>query len=424
MPITEDRAPVNGSETEFSLFTIMTILFRWRKLLLWFTLGGIIIGIAVAFLLPNWYFSYATVKSAAVQRQGLNSLLGGGGLDQLMGGFSDLGLSSGPSDLHLFESIIHSRRVLGKTVQQFDLMNLYGSRYFVDAIDELKSNTESKVDIEGGTLTLGVYDKSPQRAQQIAAFMLQELNTVNIELNTIRGHNTREFIESRYNEAMTQLHQAEDSLKAFQQSNGVYLLDEQAKRALEAAAELNGQLTAREVQLRILRDRLNEDQPEVLRLQEETNALRSKLREFYYGGDIARAGKNDPRMFVPFSTAPEVGQRYLRLLRTVKINEKISETLIPLLEKAKIDEKQDTPTLLVIDSPFVPEKKSRPIRFLIVAAFLFGGFFSSLLYILGAERLRVLKAHKPERYAQLNQFASDVKHSAASVLHRTGRSPK
>ena len=104
-----------------------------------------------------------------------------------------------------------------------------------------------------------------------------------------------------------------------------------------------------------------EQNPQMLRIQEELTSLRSEM---------ARMEKNSSTdkgdVLTPVGKAPEVGLEYIRKYRDVKYYETLFELLAKQYEMARIDEARDATLIQVLDRAMTPERKSRPKRTLIV----------------------------------------------------------
>ncbi|HNV72858.1 MAG TPA: GNVR domain-containing protein, partial [Candidatus Ozemobacteraceae bacterium] len=62
---------------------------------------------------------------------------------------------------------------------------------------------------------------------------------------------------------------------------------------------------------------------------------------------------------------PTLGLQYARLMRDLKVREKVFATLTEQFEMAKIAEAEEGSSFEIIDRPRIPERKSKPSRALI-----------------------------------------------------------
>ena len=221
---------------------------------------------------------------------------------------------------------------------------------------ELLNNIEFTVETEGN-LTITVYDRDPQRAADMANYFVEMLNTKNTELQVQNAHGNRLFIEERYKKNLSDLADAEDTLRAFQKKYGVIAMPEQVEASIKALAEITGQLAIKEVQANVLRRTQSLDNPTLMATQIEIDEIRNKLSQMNSG---TKFSKNEMNVFVPFSKMPDLGSEYIRRYRDVEIQYKILQFLTPLYEQAKVEERRQTPSVLILDKAGPAERKSKP----------------------------------------------------------------
>jgi capsule polysaccharide export protein KpsE/RkpR len=305
---------------------------------------------------------------------GLSSLMNLGNLPGI-GDFNELtGGSSNLKELALYENILNSRRCIDEVILKFNLNEEWEFKFHEDAVKHFRDVIlEIKKDKTAGTMEIGIYDKNPVRAKDIAEFMINQLNKINIELNVLNAKNNKEFIEERYYLVKIDLQKIEDSLKVFQDKNGV-APDIMVQASTKASIELESQIKSEEVKLEILRKVLSPDQAEIKQHEDLINSLNKQLsiieNSSYEEGKLNLKG------------VPDVVMNFLRLKRDVEIQNKIMTTLIPLLEQAKIEEKRNTPTVLILDQPQIPQKKTKPKRMTLTSVVMFVTFFLVYIYFI------------------------------------------
>jgi capsule polysaccharide export protein KpsE/RkpR len=237
-----------------------------------------------------------------------------------------------------------------------------------------------------------VYDKNPQRAANMANYFVEMLNKTNTELQGQNARGNRQFIEERYKKNLSDLANAEDSLKFFQKKYGVVALPEQTEASIKAAAEITGQLAIKEVQANVLRRTQSADNPSVIATQIEIDELRNKLSQMNEGTNIPQ---NEMKVFVPFNKMPDLGGEYIRWFRDVEIQYKILQFITPLYEQAKVEENRQTPSVLLLDKASPAERKAKPkVSLYALIAFVVSTLLSMLVVFSfeGLERLRDIDA--------------------------------
>ncbi|MFZ1979078.1 MAG: hypothetical protein WAV76_14080 [Bacteroidota bacterium] len=348
---TDNQIPAN------SLIDFLTIVTKYRKFISRFVLFCTVGTIIIALLLPKWYKSIASVFPAEKA-----DLLGGlEGIASLAKSFSPSkalsSLGSNPeSDRYL--AILKSATVLNAIIQKFDLVHVYDITSYPEekTVKELLDNVEFKVEDEGN-ITITVYDREPQRAANMANYFVEMLNKTNTELQVQNARGNRQFIEERYKKNLSDLANAEDSLKLFQKKYGVVALPEQMEASIKAAAEITGQLTLKEVQANVLRRTQSIDNPTLIETQIEIDELRNQISQMNEGTKISR---DKMKVFVPFNKLPDLGSEYIRWFRDVEIQYKILQFLTPLFEQAKVEENRQTPSVLILDKAAPAERKAKP----------------------------------------------------------------
>ncbi|CUU03664.1 Capsule polysaccharide export protein KpsE/RkpR [Candidatus Kryptobacter tengchongensis] len=393
----------DGKPEEVSLWDYFYVLYKWRKFIVVNVFILTLIAVVVALLLPVQYKATATVIAPRK-----TDIFGGLGMfSQSIREFAPFlrGLSGTQLPLFTYLAILNSRTAMEKVVNKFDLIKVYGIKdsSVEKAVKKLRGNTDFEID-ENGVLVINVYDEDRRRAADMANYFVEVLNEINIKLNIEEAKNNRIVIERRYLQNLADLKAAEDTLKKFQQRYGIYYLPEQAKAAVEAAAELEAQIIAEEVKLGILQRQLGDDASEVRAVKIQIEEMKKRLNQMKEGNERL---KNEMTLFVPFKNMPELGLQYLRLYREYEIQNKLLEFIVPLYEQAKIEEQKNIPVVQVLDYAVPPEKKARPFRTLIVLS-----VFASALVLF------VIIAFVNESFLNRKQFLNSLDLKAYNFVRK------
>ena len=180
-------------------------------------------------------------------------------------------------------------------IQKFDLKKVYDTELMTDTRNALAGNTN----ISSGkdcVITIEVDDKDPKRAAEIANAYVDDLRVLTVTLAVSEAGQRRLFFETQLKKSKDDLANAEVDLKKFQQKTGLIDPRGQAGLTVSAAASLRAQITAREVQLAAMRTFATEQNPEMLRSQEELSSLRAEMARYgkkseYRQGRRADAGR-------------------------------------------------------------------------------------------------------------------------------------
>lgn len=296
----------------------------------------------VAFLLPPWYRSYASLLPPSEEESGF-------GIASLIRGISVPGIHipTQATPVDVFMAILNSRRVNEQVVSRFDLRQRYHKKYLEDALKELAHHRRFKL-TEAGTIELQVEDRDPQRAADMASAYIDLLDEFNREVRMTKGRRSRIFLGRRLDETKSEMAQAEQKLADYQAKHKAIALSPELTTAVETAARLFAERTALQVRLGVIRSYTREPTDEERQVQEQLDQLDQQLQSL-----------------------PGTGLELARLLREVKTQEQLYVLLTAQYEEARLNEVRDVVTVDVLDPPAVPERRSRPRRgVMIVGAFL------------------------------------------------------
>ena len=121
---------------------------------------------------------------------------------------------------------------------------------------------------------------------------------------------------------------------------------------IEKIAYLEAQITAKEVELQVMRSYSTGNNPDVQKIEETIKVLKNELAK------LETDKSNGKNLLVPTGTIPTLGLEYKRKFRDLKFNETLHDILVKQYELAKIDESKDAFLIQVIDKAVPPEKKS------------------------------------------------------------------
>ena len=384
------------------LFNYISILAKWKRLIILNTVIISLIAAGVSLILPKWYTARTTILPPTEESGNLGL---SGMLDKFP--FSGFGLTTVSDETYLFLAILNSRTVMESVAVKFDLMRRFKKEDMEETLRTLRKCVTVKVN-EEGTITLFAEAGTPyfadaqkekearELARDVANFFIEELDKVNTVLKIEKARNTRIFIEKRYLQNIGDLHTAEEEFKKFQQEYGAVALPEQTEAAMKAAAGLKAAIISKEVELGIISKYANVEHISYKKAKTALNALKNSYEQFLNGTNTNVGSKKSMELqnkdiFVPFENVPEIGLQYARLLREVTLQETLLEFLLPQYEQAKIQEAKDTPTVQVLDEANVPIKRSSPKRKIIVILCMIGSLFVSGIMVFVLENWHYFK---------------------------------
>jgi len=287
--------PANGPTLEAQApksewFDRLHQLWESRRLLYKALLCALVVGTAIAFLLPKRYES--TVSIMPPDSLGSNGMmmaaLAGKTSPELAGIASSL--LGTKSTSALFVGLLHSRTVADHIVDKFNLQGVYWVRYKWDARKILDRRTDVADDRKSGIIIITVSDRDPQRAHGIAQAYVEELNKLVAQVSTSSARRERIFIEQRLSNVKADLEDAEQQFSAFASKNTVLDIKEQTKAMVESGALLQGQVIAAQSELEGLTQIYTPNNVRVRSAQARVNELKRQLEKI--GGSDASLAAN------------------------------------------------------------------------------------------------------------------------------------
>ena len=373
---------------EVSFIDYLSVLLKWKMFLIRTLISVTIISVLIAFILPHWFRSTASIKPADKSSISFfSAILGNKGLSSLGKSLNIGGLQY--SDLDYYISLLNSRRILLKMIDEFNLQERYGREYIFETIDDLLGNSTFEADPTSNSLIISVLDKDPQVAKQMVEFYLKLLSANLTELDQTELINNRNAIEQRYKQNVNDLENAENNLKLFQEKYGVVLPEEQFISTINVVTEIEAQKLFLETKLATITKIKGEDEPSAQGIKIQLDILQKKLNEMNLNMN------NSDNLYVSYKFAPELINKYVKYYRETKLQATLLEYLYPLYEQTKMEQESPSLNFLVIDKPNLPEYKVKPKRAIIILTGIFLGTFFSFIIIFLSE---FIKKQKNEFY--------------------------
>lgn len=349
------------TEDEPTLFDYWQVISKRKRRIGAFCTIVCLVTLVVSLILPKIYESTATLLPQLESNTGfgLGALLStsaAGSAAQSLG-ISLPGAPATPTDI--FTAMLKSRIMADEVIRTFNLKDYYEKKTMQETRTALENATRIVVTKEK-VIKVTVEDKDPQLAADIANFYVSNLDHLNQTLSVSKARENRKFIGQRVAETQREMVKVEEALEDFQTKNRTVAIEAQSKAMIEAAATIQAQIMAQEVQLQVMGTYLSPDNPEVARAQSSLAELRKQLRimESGKGGKDRAAG--DHRLHPAITSVPALALEYGRLMRDLKVQETLYALLVSQYEQAKLTEARDTPTVQVLDPAVPAEKKSRP----------------------------------------------------------------
>ena len=373
VPLQGNTAPAR----EFDILDVLIILAS-RKLTIFFaSVVGLVIAILWVLTVEPSYTAKATIMPPEQEQSSASVLMGQfGGLAAMTGLTGSLGIKT-PADLYI--GILGSDTIVDSMIKRFDLMRYYHAKRLSDAQGALKKSSKFLAG-KDGLISISVSDHDPKKAAAMANAYIDELYDLNNRLALGSAAQRRLFFEKQLLHEKDQLADAEVALTKTEEATGVIAPSGQTEAVIRQVAQLQAEITEREVELDTLRTSSTEQNPDVIRLNNQLSGLRAQLRDLENGNAKHIAGD------ISISTAnvPQAGLEYIRKERDVKYHQFLFDLLARQFEAARIDEAKAAPIIQVVDPALVPDRKSAPYRTLWAVVGCGLGFFLSTGYVLGS----------------------------------------
>lgn len=372
-----------------------------RRILLTGAVAALVAG-AGSFLVPQTYESETTILPVP-SNDGLYAFEGAMAAASLI---RSLKGDAASSQTELLAEILQSRTVLERTIESLDLVSAFELSdeappvRVEKALERLSELTDVSLS-RGGLITLRVRAKSGlltfhddeaaararSLAESIAAHMTQHLDDVVHETSTSRARSSRVFIQEELEDTRQAMRVASDSLREFQTSNVAVSLDEQTREMVSNLADIQARIAIKEVSLDVARKTMTADNPQIVRLETELEALRVQYGKYLTPSANGKSEANG-EFLIPLLALPAMAQEYADLVRTLKVQETVFRLLNELYYQARIEEARDIPTVQVLDHPRASYHRVAPRgALLVLGAFLLGGMATST-WVVGREGWR------------------------------------
>jgi protein involved in polysaccharide export with SLBB domain/capsule polysaccharide export protein KpsE/RkpR len=350
------------ARSPLTVLELLTLLRQHWRFLAKASLAGAIIGLALAFLLPEQFTAVTTILPSGSSSSLASAFASQSGelglLANLAGG--SFGYHN-PGEVSLL--MLRSRSVEDAVIQRFELMKEYRKKRLSDTRIALERRTSLTLNLKTGIIAISARDRDPARAAELANGYVDEFRKFTGSLANTEAGQRRIFFEQQLLEATGKLNQADDAFKNTQQNTGMLDPVSATKADLESAVIIRDEIATREVQLSTMRTYSTEQNPALVRVRQEIAGLQTQLAELTGSKHDL---EDDP--VVPKNKIPAAGSEFLRRLRDVKYNEAVVAVLAKQLEIARLDEARQSQAVQVVDPAVTPDRRSSPKRTVILLA--------------------------------------------------------
>jgi uncharacterized protein involved in exopolysaccharide biosynthesis len=338
------------------------LLLRKKRLIFLHFLGITAVSLLVSFLIPKNYKATTLFLPPYVDVPRLSMFSLSMGLN--LGGDS-------PFTPQQIESLLDSRTILETTIRKFDLMRVYKTAKYPNALEKalkrLRQNIKLKVSTESGLTqntvvdySLSVVDKDRQRAADIANYLVASLNASMNELSKNMYSYSVDFIKGRLDSVEAQKMLNQKKLAEFQKANKVYSpeMKEQVLASVATYAELKKEKIMSEIERNLLLFDREKNNREVLFSERKIHELESKMKKL--------ETDRNPQVLPGLDYSVDIGYDYLNLVQESEVLIKLELLLRQQYEEARIKNARQVPDVRVVDPAVPPEWKNFPKKSIIM----------------------------------------------------------
>lgn len=339
-------------DDEIDLGELVGVLWKRIRMLVAIPVIVAVLSALYALSLPNYYKAQATIF--------VHSKGGGGGMSALLGSLpfgGGLGLGGGGSAEYLMvylKSGVMATEIINRLGIATNPILIGAEPAKEPAFDDLlklMSGIMSVTKDQDGLIVIAAETKSASLSAQITEAYIDLL----AKFSKGPAKEKRRFIESQLAKVSKELEEAESKFKAFQDKNQLIAVDEQSKAVIEKLVKLQSERVESKISLDMQNSLLKSsgNVPELVKIEAQKVAEEAKQKGL--GEAIAEVEKKLEGM-------PALVLDFTRLMRELKVKEKVFATLTEQHEMAKISEAEEGSQFEVIDRARAPERKSKPKR--------------------------------------------------------------
>jgi tyrosine-protein kinase Etk/Wzc len=288
------------------------------------------------------------------------------------------GLTGASQNQALVEAILRSSSlrdsVIGRVFPRADTAERRRLRKLLKANTAVRSNPTDR------SVSVAITMKDPQLATRLAAQYPGVINEIATRLSVQTAMRKRDALERQLVDARNRLVASEERLRSYEKATNTPAVEEQARRSVDAAAELQRAIIAQELVVAQIRRSATPGNPRLLAAEGQLAALRGQLER------LNRGGRGD--VFLGSREIPDLKLGYTRVYREYVKDEQIYVALTASLASAQVDTNDDLAVVSVLDDASVPDSPSGPHRKLMVVVGLLFGALAGMVLAFAREFVR------------------------------------
>lgn len=365
----ESNTPLSApaqDDDEINLLDLLQVVVDNLRLLVLGPLAVGLLALGISFVMTPIFTASTRFLPPQQQQSAAASLMASlGALGGVAGAAAGL---KNPADQYV--AFMKSESVANALIDRFKLLDRYEADFKQDARKTLENNTTIAAG-KDGIIQLDFNDKDPKFAADVANAYITELGHLLNRLAVTEAQERRVFFDRQLLQTKQKLTQAQQALQAVGISGDVV---KSTGQAVALVAQLQAQISAKEVQLGALRGYLTPNAAEFKQVQMELSALRAQLSKVEQDQTTSPSG-------------PQSAD-YVARYRDFKYYETLFDLFAKQLELAKVDEAREGAVIQVVDLATPPERKAKPKKALIAVLATLASGFVLLLYVFVRNAMR------------------------------------
>lgn len=394
------RMEINEDDQTISLLDILTVLMRRRRLIVLFT--TVVTLVAVGYfaltlvlpvgsplnMMPNTYKPTVKVLLGESSKNNALSALSSANLGSLANLVSLGGGAASGTSADLAQALLKGRTIQDQIADEFGFVDRYRIKKDPksSARSIVSSSMAAKFDSKSKILEISYKDTDRDFATEVVNRTVELLEFSFRKLTQDKVIRKKAYIEDSLKSVRAEVDRVTADLIAFQRKYRIVDLETQATQQVEMTAPYEASLIGKKYELQNLKTYLKEDDPQVLRLNNEIKHLEDFLNDIQTGSSSLK------EILIPQQDIPGLSVDYLSIKRELEIQQTILSMLMSQYETTKLEEMDTSENFQVIEKAEVPERKDGPARAkMSVVAALSAAFLSVLIAFLAEYFSRVRK---------------------------------
>lgn len=382
--------PVN--EDEISLMDLISVLAkRWKFIFFSTFIAAVLIALYSVYTikaapdapfnnLPNIYRPEVIVRlQESSSSSSLQSMLNSSDLGILSGLVSS---SGGATNADLAQALIKGNTIADQIAEEFDFIEKFNIEK--NPVTSSRRNyTENLVvdyDSSTGFMTIGFESTDPVFATEVVNSSLELLEERFRGLTMDSILTKKAFLEEQLAEQEKNLTRAQDNLIQFQKTYGIVDIETQAEAQITELSSLNSSLVQKEVELRGLKSKRRDDDPQVQRLENDI----AQLKELIQAKTIGFKEFSENSDYIPQNKLPELSAVYANLTKEAELQATLYISFKTQYESVKLEEADNSKQFQIIERAEIPEVKAKPSRskicIIVTIAVMFLSIFMAFIF--------------------------------------------